>query len=170
MQTKILEEILAGLPSLNKKWKLFLQNLRTRKHLHFHQQKQILICRKWFRSLKRWKRKRMQMKQNPSLLFCPYRTQQLTERSAVPKVPFYSQLKNRGVIDISHVPHGFYENQMSEFFFAVWSCLWPTLDWEGIRAQEGLVAMHSLNLSIRRLLRLVTITFKIIRNVLKIKI
>ena len=79
MQTKILEEILAGLPSLNKKWKLFLQNLRTRKHLHFHQQKQ-LICRKWFRSLKRWKRKRMQMKQNPSLLFCPNQPQQLTEK------------------------------------------------------------------------------------------
>ena len=35
---------------------------------------------------------------------------------AVPKVPFYSQQKNRGVIYISHVPHGFYENQMSEFF------------------------------------------------------
>ena len=34
----------------------------------------------------------------------------------VPKVPFYSQQKNRGVIYISHVPRGFYENQMSEFF------------------------------------------------------
>jgi len=34
----------------------------------------------------------------------------------VPKVPSYSHQKNRGVIYISHVPHGFYEKQMREFF------------------------------------------------------
>jgi len=34
----------------------------------------------------------------------------------IPKVPSYSHQKNRGVIYISHVPHGFYEKQMREFF------------------------------------------------------
>eukprot|EP00092_Neocalanus_flemingeri_P007620 GFUD01008223.1.p1 GENE.GFUD01008223.1~~GFUD01008223.1.p1 ORF type:complete len:324 (+),score=109.21 GFUD01008223.1:75-974(+) len=39
-----------------------------------------------------------------------------TEDGQVPKVPSYSNEKNRGVIYISHVPHGFYEKQMREFF------------------------------------------------------
>lgn len=33
-----------------------------------------------------------------------------------PKVPSYSYRKNRGVVYVSHVPHGFYEKQMREFF------------------------------------------------------
>jgi len=33
-----------------------------------------------------------------------------------PKVPSYSHRKNRGVVYVSHVPHGFYEKQMREFF------------------------------------------------------
>ncbi|XP_023336138.1 uncharacterized RNA-binding protein C1827.05c [Eurytemora carolleeae] len=32
------------------------------------------------------------------------------------KVPSYSYKKNRGVVYISHIPHGFYEAQMREFF------------------------------------------------------
>ena len=39
-----------------------------------------------------------------------------TEDGQIPKVPSYSHQKNRGVIYISHVPHGFYEKQMREFF------------------------------------------------------
>merc|ERR1719442_24228 len=39
-----------------------------------------------------------------------------TEDGQTPKVPSYSNEKNRGVIYISHVPHGFYEKQMREFF------------------------------------------------------
>jgi len=39
-----------------------------------------------------------------------------TEDGSTPKVPSYSNEKNRGVIYISHVPHGFYEKQMREFF------------------------------------------------------
>jgi len=38
------------------------------------------------------------------------------EDGQVPKVPSYSNEKNRGVIYISHIPHGFYEKQMREFF------------------------------------------------------
>jgi len=38
------------------------------------------------------------------------------EDGEVPKVPSYSHQKNRGVIYLSHVPHGFYEKQMREFF------------------------------------------------------
>jgi len=38
------------------------------------------------------------------------------EDDKVPKVPSYSKPKNRGVIYISHIPHGFYEKQMREFF------------------------------------------------------
>jgi len=38
------------------------------------------------------------------------------EDGEIPKVPSYSHQKNRGVIYISHVPHGFYEKQMREFF------------------------------------------------------
>ena len=34
----------------------------------------------------------------------------------VPKVPSYSAPKNRGVVYISHIPHGFYEKQMRQFF------------------------------------------------------
>jgi len=34
----------------------------------------------------------------------------------VPKVPAFSSPKNRGVVYISHIPHGFYEKQMREFF------------------------------------------------------
>jgi len=33
-----------------------------------------------------------------------------------PKVPSFSAAKNRGVVYISHIPHGFYEKQMREFF------------------------------------------------------
>ena len=32
------------------------------------------------------------------------------------KVPSFSAAKNRGVVYISHIPHGFYEKQMREFF------------------------------------------------------
>ena len=39
-----------------------------------------------------------------------------TEDGQIPKVPSYSHQKNRGVIYISHVPHGFYEKQMRNFF------------------------------------------------------
>lgn len=39
-----------------------------------------------------------------------------TDDGDVPKVPSYSHQKNRGVIYLSHVPHGFYEKQMREFF------------------------------------------------------
>merc|ERR1711936_1007941 len=38
------------------------------------------------------------------------------EDGQIPKVPAYSNEKNRGVIYISHIPHGFYEKQMREFF------------------------------------------------------
>jgi len=38
------------------------------------------------------------------------------EDGEVPRVPSYSHQKNRGIIYISHVPHGFYEKQMREFF------------------------------------------------------
>merc|ERR1719431_1221831 len=38
------------------------------------------------------------------------------EDGDIPKVPSYSHQKNRGVIYLSHVPHGFYEKQMREFF------------------------------------------------------
>jgi len=38
------------------------------------------------------------------------------EDDNIPKVPSYSKPKNRGVIYISHIPHGFYEKQMREFF------------------------------------------------------
>jgi len=38
------------------------------------------------------------------------------EDDKIPKVPSYSKPKNRGVIYISHIPHGFYEKQMREFF------------------------------------------------------
>ena len=34
----------------------------------------------------------------------------------IPKVPSYSARKNRGVVYISHIPHGFYEKQMRDFF------------------------------------------------------
>merc|ERR1711936_1153011 len=38
------------------------------------------------------------------------------EDGQIPKVPAYSNEKNRGVIYISHIPHGIYEKQMREFF------------------------------------------------------
>ena len=38
------------------------------------------------------------------------------EDGVVPKVPSYSSEKNRGIVYISHIPHGFYEKQMREFF------------------------------------------------------
>jgi len=38
------------------------------------------------------------------------------EDGLVPKVPSYSSEKNRGIVYISHIPHGFYEKQMREFF------------------------------------------------------
>jgi len=34
----------------------------------------------------------------------------------VPKVPAFAPKKSRGIVYISHVPHGFFENQMKEFF------------------------------------------------------
>lgn len=39
-----------------------------------------------------------------------------TKDGEIPKVPSYSYKKNRGVVYISHIPHGFYEEQMREFF------------------------------------------------------
>ena len=39
-----------------------------------------------------------------------------TEDGEVPKVPSFSAPSSRGVIYISHIPHGFYEKQMREFF------------------------------------------------------
>lgn len=39
-----------------------------------------------------------------------------TADGEVPKVPSFSAPSSRGVIYISHIPHGFYEKQMREFF------------------------------------------------------
>merc|ERR1712218_47649 len=39
-----------------------------------------------------------------------------TQDGERPKVPSYSAAKNRGVVYISHIPHGFYERQMRQFF------------------------------------------------------
>lgn len=38
------------------------------------------------------------------------------EDDKMTKVPSYSHIKNRGIVYISHVPHGFYEKQMRDFF------------------------------------------------------
>ena len=39
-----------------------------------------------------------------------------TKDGEIPRVPSYSSKKNRGVVYISHIPHGFYEKQMRDFF------------------------------------------------------
>jgi len=60
------------------------------------------------------KTKKVNLKESEAKTYISLQTP--TEDNKEVKTPSYSEKKDRGLVYISHVPHGFYEKQMREFF------------------------------------------------------